>query len=347
MKRRDFISLVGGAVAWPLAVRAQQATFITLVGGSAAAWPLAARAQQRKRPLIAWLSSATQAYSDSKAAVFLQALRDLGYVEGQNFDVVYRSSGGNQERLPGLAEELIRLKPDVILAMAIAAVIPARKVTSTIPIVSPALADAVHLGVIASEARPGGNVTGIEPYVAGLPAKQLEIARQIVPGAHTVGLLTNLVDPKAPPQLKEIEAADQAVEIKLVVKDANLPDEVEGALRSLANQNVDVVIVLQTSMLISQTRPIAESAIAKRLPTVYGYREHVVDGGLISYGVDLRWCYRRAAALVVKILHGAAPGDLPVEFPTSVLLSLNLTTAKPLGLTVPPELLARADEVIE
>jgi putative ABC transport system substrate-binding protein len=249
--------------------------------------------------------------------------------------------------LPALAEELVQLKPDVILAIAIAAVIPAKKLTSTIPIVSPALADAVHLGVIASEARPGGNVTGIEPYVAGLPAKQLEVAREIVPGASRVGLLTNLVDPKAPPQLKELEAASQGIEIKLVAKDANRPNEVEGALQFLADQKVDVVIVLQTSMLISQSRAIAESAIAKRLPTVYGYREHVVDGGLISYGVDLRWCYRRAAALVVKILHGTPPGDLPVEFPTSVLLSINLRVAKLLGISVPPDLLARADEVIE
>jgi putative ABC transport system substrate-binding protein len=321
--------------------------FIAKFGAATLALPSTVRAQQRKRPLIGWLSSATQAYSDSKAAVFLRALRDLGYVEGQNFDIVYRSSGGNQDRLPALAEELVRLKPDVILAMAIAAVIPARKATSTIPIVSPALADAVRLGVIASEARPGGNVTGIEPYVAGLPAKQLEIAREIVPGARTIGLLTNLVDPKAPPQLKEIEAASQALEIKLVAKDANRPDEVEGALQFLADQKVDVVIVLQTSMLISQTRPIAESAIAKRLPTVYGYREHVVDGGLISYGVDLRWCYQRAAALLVKILNGTAPGDIPVEFPSGVLLSINLRVAKLIGITVSPTLLARADEVLE
>ena len=321
--------------------------FVTALGAATLALPSAARAQQRTRPLIGWLSPHTQAYSDSKAAVFLQALRELGYVEGKNFDIVYRSSGGNQDRLPALAEELVQLKPDVILACAIAAVIPAKKLTSTIPIVSAALADAVELGVIASEARPGGNVTGIEPYVAGLPAKQLEVAREIVPEARTLGLLTNLVDPKAPPQLKEIEAASQGFEIKLVAKDANHPNEVEGALQFLAEQKADVVIVLQTSMLISQTRPIAEFALAKRLPTVYGYREHVVDGGLISYGVDLRWCYQRAAALVVKILHGSAPGDLPVEFPTSVLLSINLRTAKLLGLTVPPGLLARADEVIE
>src|SRR4029078_878038 len=153
----------------------------------------------------------------------------------------------------------------------IAAVVPARKATATIPIVSPALADAVQLGLIASEALARGNVTRIEPYVAGLPAKELEIAREIVPGARTIRLLTNLVDPKVPPQLKELEADGLALEIKMVARDANRPQEVEGALQFLADQKVEVVIVLQTSMLISQSRAIAESAIAKRLPTVYGY----------------------------------------------------------------------------
>jgi putative ABC transport system substrate-binding protein len=327
MRRRDFISSFGAVTLALLSIARSQ--------------------QKQKRPLIAWLSSATQAYSASKAAVFLQAMRELGYVEGQHFDIVYRSSDGHQDRLPALAEELVRLQPDVIFAIAIAAAVAARKVTATIPIVSPALADAVHLGLIASEARPGGNVTGIEPYVAGLPAKQMEIARAIVPSVRTVGVLTNLVDPKAPPQLKELEAAARALDITIVTADPNRPDEVEGALQHLANQNVEVVIVLQTSMLISQTRQIADSAIAKRLPTVYGYREHVVDGGLISYGVDLRWCYARAAAFVDKILRGTAPGDLPVEFPTKVLLSLNLKTAKALGLTISPTLLFQADEVIQ
>jgi putative ABC transport system substrate-binding protein len=327
MRRRDFISSLGAVTLALLSI---------------------ARAQQKqKRPLIAWLSSATQAYSASKAAVFLQAMRELGDVESQHFDIVYRSSDGHQDRLPALAEELVRLQPDVIFAIAIAAAVAATQVTAKIPIVSPALADAVHLGLIASEARPGGNVTGIEPYVAGLPAKQMEIARAIVPSVRTVGLLTNLVDPKAPPQLQELEAAARALDITIVTADPNRPDEVEGALQQLAHQKVDVVIVLQTSMLISQTRTIAESAIAKRLPTVYGYREHVVDGGLISYGVDLRWCYARAAAFVDKILRGTAPGDLPVEFPTKVLLSLNLKTAKALGLTISPTLLFQADEVIQ
>jgi putative ABC transport system substrate-binding protein len=167
MRRRDFISSFGAVTLALLSIARSQ--------------------QKQKRPLIAWLSSATQAYSASKAAVFLQAMRELGYVEGQHFDIVYRSSDGHQDRLPALAEELVRLQPDVIFAIAIAAAVAARKVTATIPIVSPALADAVHLGLIASEARPGGNVTGIEPYVAGLPAKQMEIARAIVPSVRNVG----------------------------------------------------------------------------------------------------------------------------------------------------------------
>jgi putative ABC transport system substrate-binding protein len=300
-----------------------------------------------KRPLIGWLSSATQAYSASKAAVFLQAMRELGYTEGKSFDIVYRSSDGYQDRLPALAEELVQLKPNVILAIAVAAAVAARHATAAIPIVSPALADAVDLGLIKSDARPGGNVTGIEPYVAGLPAKQMEIAREVVPNARTIGLLTNVVDPKVPPQVKELEAAGRALEISVVASDANQPDDVESALQVLADHRVDVVIVLQSSMLISEARRIAELAIAKRLPTVYGYREHVVAGGLVSYGVDLRWCYREAAALVDKILRGHAPGDLPVEFPTTIMLSLNLKTAKELGITFPPLLLARADEVIE
>jgi putative tryptophan/tyrosine transport system substrate-binding protein len=223
----------------------------------------------------------------------------------------------------------------------------ARKATSTIPIVCPALADAVHLGLIASEARPGGNVTGIEPYVAGLPAKQMELAREIVAGASKVGLLTDLADPKAPPQVQEQEAAGRAMELTVVTAGARGPDELDNALQTLSNAQVNVVIVLQSTMLISERRRIAQLAMAKRLPTVYGYREHVLDGGLISYGVDLRWCYRRGAYFADKIIKGVRPSDLPVEFPTKMVLSVNLKTASALGLTVPPTLLTRADEVIE
>jgi putative tryptophan/tyrosine transport system substrate-binding protein len=215
------------------------------------------------------------------------------------------------------------------------------------PIVCPALADAVHLGLIASEARPGGNVTGIEPYVAGLPAKQMEVAREIAPRAKRIGLLTNLHDPKAPPQREELADAAKALGLSVAEADVNDPTEINRAMGALASSQVDVVVVLQTGLLLSVGRQIAEFATAKRLPTVYGYREHVLDGGLISYGVDLRWCYRRGAYFVDKILHGTPPGELPVEFPTKMMLSINLKTAKTLGITLPPTLLGVADEVIE
>jgi putative ABC transport system substrate-binding protein len=326
--------------------------FMRLLGGAATTsgmlWPLAARAQASpKRLTIAWISGGTREFSASFVENFLRGMRELGYVEGRNFDMLYRFTDGYQERLPVLTEEVIRLKPDVILATAVISAVAARKATSTIPIVTPALADAVHLGLIASEARPGGNVTGIEPYVAGLPAKQIEFAREIVPGAGKIGLLTNLKDPKAPAQAQELEASARTAQIKIISADASHPDDLDGALRILSDERVEVVIVLQTSMLLAYSRQIAASALEKRLPTVYGYREHVVAGGLISYGVDLRWCFYRGAYFVDRILRGTAPGELPIEFPTKMFLSVNLRTASALGITVQPMLLARADEVIE
>jgi putative ABC transport system substrate-binding protein len=307
-----------------------------------------ARAQASpKRPTIAWISGGSREFGASFIENFLRGMKDLVHVEGRTFDMVYRFTEGYQERLPAITAEVVRLNPDIILATAAINAVAARKVTSTIPIVTPALADAVHLGLIASEARPGGNVTGIEPYVAGLPAKQIEFAREIVPGAGTIGLLTNLKDPKAPAQAQELEASARAANIKIAVADANHPDHLEGALASLGDQGVDVVIVLQTSMLLAYAGRIAASALQKRLPTVYGYREHVIAGGLISYGVDLRWCFYRGAYFVDRILKGTPPGELPIEFPTQMFLALNLKTASTLGITVPPMLIARADEVIE
>jgi putative ABC transport system substrate-binding protein len=321
---------------------------IAILAGTAVAWPLAGVVHALpKRPLIAWLSGGTQTSSSLFVDNFLRGMSELGYVEGRNFDMVYRFSEGFQDRLSALAEDVVRLKPDVIIANAVVSAVVARNTTSTIPIVCPALADAVHLGLIATEARPQGNVTGIEPYVAGLPAKQMELAREIVPGATRVALLTNLEDPKAPPQVQELEVIGRALGVKIVAADAGRPDKIDGALQALANQRIDVVIVLQTTMLLYESRQIAALALAKRLPTVYGYREHVVAGGLISYGVDLRWCFHRGAYFVDKILKGVAPGELPVEFPTKMVLAVNLKTASALGITVPPTLLARADEVIE
>ena len=331
MRRRDFITILGGMAATqaikPGAVRAETSP---------------------KRPIIGIPTFfAPSKIGYSFRAAFEQGLQDLGYVLDRDLDMQFRSAGGEWDRLPAVEEQILQLKPHVIYAFATLEAVAARKATSTIPIVCAALADAVHLGLIASEARPGGNVTGIEPYVAGLPAKLIELAREIVPRASTVGLLTNSKDPKGAAQTPELEAAGQAAGLTIVAADANRPEDIEDALRGLANKGVDVTIVLQTGLFVVNSPQIAASALAMRVPTVYGYREQVIAGGLISYGVDLRWCYHRSAYFVDKVLRGARPGDLPIEFPTQFPLTVNIKTAKELGLTIPPTLLARADEVIE
>jgi putative ABC transport system substrate-binding protein len=316
--------------------------------GSVAVWPLTAAAQMAaKRPLVAWLSLGGKSGAAVFVDAFLQGMREHGYDEGRNFDIVYRFADGYIERLPALAEELVLSLPNVILAPASGPAVAAKKLTPTIPIVTAALADGVHLGLIASEARPGGNVTGIAPYVAGLPAKQIELAREIVAGARIIGILTNLDDPKAPEQWKELEAAGRELGVNIVAADAHTPEDLDTAFQKLASPRVDVIVVLQTSMLLNERQRIAVLATAAKLPAVYGYREHVDAGGLISYGVDLRACFRRSAYFVDKILHGTAPSDLPVEFPTQLELVVNLKAAKALGLTIPPALLARAGDVIE
>jgi putative tryptophan/tyrosine transport system substrate-binding protein len=328
VKRRAFISLLGAATAM--------------------AWPLAAVAQvSTRRPLVAWLSLGERTASWAFVQSFLQGMRDFAYIEGENFEFVPRFADGYIERLPALAQELVQLRPSVILAPASGPAVAAKRATATIPIVSPALADAVHLGLVASVSRPGGNVTGITPYVEGLPAKQMELAREVVPGAGRVGVLANQSDPKSPPQLHELDAAGRELGVKVIAVDVNVPDVLDSAFRTLVGHRIDVMVVLQTSMLLSERRRIAALAATTRLPAVYGYREHVDDGGLISYGVDLRACFRRGAYYVHKILNGVAPGDLPIEFPPNLELVINLKTAKALGLEVPPTLLARADEVIE
>jgi putative tryptophan/tyrosine transport system substrate-binding protein len=221
--------------------------------GSVAAWPVVARAQvPSKRPLIVWFSGGTRQMGTTFTDSFLHGLKDLGYVEGRNLDFVYRYSDGYQDKLPALAEEVVLLRPDVILAAAVITAVAAKNKTSTIPIVCPALADPIHLGLIASDARPGRNVTGIEPYVTGLPAKQIELAREIVPGSSKIGILTDLTDPKAPPQLRELENASRALGIEIATAGVRRPEEIENELQTLANQQRELVIVLQTSMLLTE-----------------------------------------------------------------------------------------------
>jgi ABC-type uncharacterized transport system substrate-binding protein len=318
-----------------------------LLGGAAAAWPLAAHAQvSADRPLIACLSAGSYGRAPLIAG-FQEEMRDLGYYGGRNIDVAYRFAEDHLERLPALAEELVRIKPAVILAPTVVDAVAARKATATIAIVSAALADPVSLGLVASLARPGGNVTGIMPDVDGLPRKQIEFAREIVPGAASIGILGNLSDPKAPAQQRELEEAALALGVRTIAPEVVTPEDLESAIATLANERAEVVIALQTAMMLNENRQITTRLAAKGLPTVYGDRAYVEAGGLVSYGVDLGWCGRRAAISVQKILTGTAAGVLPVEISTRIEMVINLTTAKMLDLAIPEAVRLRASELIE
>jgi putative ABC transport system substrate-binding protein len=328
MNRRQLIALLGGAAAWPLAARAQTA---------------------RKRPVIGTFIQGTPTQNKGLRfrQSFLDGLRELGDVEGRDFDIVIQRARSTSE-LPQAAEQLVQLNPDVILAAASATAPAVKQATSSIPIVVAALGNPVALGLAASDSRqPTGNLTGIMPYVQGLPAKQLEFAREIVPGARKIGIVNDTSDIKATPQWDEINAAASKFEITILGADARRPEDIDPTFKKFKAEDVDVVIVLQANSLILDRTQIAIAAAATRLPTVFGYREHAESGGLISYGVNLEYCFRRAAFYVHNILKGTSVADLPIEFPTKLELVINARTAKTLGLDVPPTLLALADEVIE
>jgi len=324
MRRRQFITLLGGAAAWPLAALAQVST---------------------KRPLIAVLSAVTRKRNLPLDA-FVQGLRELGYVEGRDVDIAFRFAEGQLDRFPALVNELVGLTPDVIVVGVTPAAVAARAVTQTLPIVCPLLADPIHLGLIASESRPGGNVTGLSFRIDGLVGKQLELALELVPNAARIGFLVNIASGIIIDQ-RELESTSQRLGIKLVPAEVRTPNDLDTAFQALANNHVQAVIVLVDGMFFNERERIAALAAAARLPAIYGFRDHVDAGGLVSYGVNLAWNFHRAATYVVKILKGAKPGDLPVEFPTKLELIINLKTAQALGLTVPPSVLVRTDEVIE
>src|SRR6516225_2571146 len=324
--------------------------FVTLIGGAAAAWPLTARGQlTRRRPLIGRLSTGSKDVPPVSKYIgrFLAGMQELGYVEGRNFDMTYAMADFHADRLPQVTAELVKLAPDVIWAGGTLEAVAVRKATATIPIVVGALADPIALGFATSDARPTGNLTGITPYVKGLPAKQLELAREVVPGATRIGLVDDVTDPKAHPQRQEIEAAGRTLGIEVVPAEVRTAADIDAAYQALVSAGVQAVVVEQSNMLLFARQPIAEAAASKRLPTVYGYREHVEAGGLVSYGVNLDWCNHRVAYYVDRILKGAKPSDLPIEFPTEIEMVINLKTAKAFGLQISPMLLTRADEVIE
>jgi putative tryptophan/tyrosine transport system substrate-binding protein len=320
--------------------------FITLFGGAAAAWPLAAHAEvSTKRPVIAVLSAITKE-NNSPLNAFVQGLKELGYVDGVNVDIVYRFAEGHLDRFPVLAAELIGLSPDVILATVTPAAVATRALTKSIPIVCPLLADAINLGLIDSEARPGGNVTGVSFRTLGLTSKQVELALQMIPEVIKLGYLVNVAS-EVVIDRQELESTCQRLGIKAVPAEVRSSNDLDAAFQALANDHVQAVIVLVDGMLFSERNRIAALAAATRLPAIYGFRDHVDAGGLASYGVNLSENFHRAAAYVNKILKGAKPGDLPVEFPTKLELIVNNKAAKALGLEIPSSVLVRADGVIE
>jgi putative tryptophan/tyrosine transport system substrate-binding protein len=318
--------------------------FITLFGGSTVAWPLVARAEiSTKRPLIAVLSAITKE-NNSPLNAFVQGLKELGYVDGVNVDIVYRYAEEHLDRFPVLAAEVVELRPDVILATVTPAAVATRALTKSIPIVCPLLADAINLGLIASESRPGGNVTGVSFRTEGLTSKQVELALQMI--VVKLGYLVNVASGVIIDR-QELESTCQRLGIEAVPAEVRSPNDLDAAFQALANDRVQAVIVLVDGMLFSERKRIAGLAATTRLPAIYGFRDHVDAGGLASYGVNLSENFHRAAAYVNKILKGAKPGDLPVEFPTKLELIVNNKAAKALGLEIPASVLVRADEVIE
>ena len=273
-------------------------------------------------------------------------LRDLGYVEGEN--IVFRFRWVESvEQLPELAAQLVRMNVDVILAMSSTMVEPARRATKTIPIVFAAHADPVGVGHVASLARPGGNITGMSMLLTELAAKELEILKEVVPHAMRVGVLWNPTVPTHPGAVKAVESAGEKLGLRLHLVPVATVDDFDGAFVSMSREGVEGFLVVASPVTFSQRARLAELALAHRLPGMFGSKENVVAGGLISYGADLNDLARRSAAYIDKILKGAKPADLPVEQASKYQLVINLKTAKALGLEVPPTLLARADEVIE
>ena len=312
------------------------------------AMPLAAAAQPaRKIPRLCFLTFDPGTPQSSRFDPFFQGLRDLGYVDGQTIIIDYLSAEGRGERFPVLAADCLRLKADIVVVTTTPAAQAAKKATRTIPIVMHSLGDPVTTGLVASLARPGGNVTGTTLMASGLAAKRLGLLKEIVPRISRVLVLAYLVDPIAAPQVKELESAAHSLGITLLVHDIRTADDLPAAFDAGAKERAEGVLTTAESIFVAQRNRVVQLAAQHRLPGIYPYRLTVDAGGLIAYDSYTSDLQRRAAAYVDKILKGAKPSDLPVEQPTKFELIINLKAAKALGLTIPPSLLQRADEVIQ
>ena len=278
---------------------------------------------------------------------FQQGLRELGYVEGRNFVIEYRSADGRSERFPSLAAELVGLKVDLIVTRGTPASLAAKRATRTIPVVMANAGEPVETGLVISLARPGGNVTGLSSLTVRLEAKRLGLLRELVPGIARIAALYNMSSPANPPQWKEIETAARSLSVQPQLLDVRKPEDFGPAFDAATRQRADGLIVGQEGLLQANRKLIVQLAAEHRLPAIYRSKEFIEVGGLMAYGPSYPDLYRRAATYVDKILKGAKPGDLPVEQPTKFELIINLKTAKTLAITIPQSLLLRADEVIQ
>ncbi|HKF10507.1 MAG TPA: ABC transporter substrate-binding protein [Xanthobacteraceae bacterium] len=321
--------------------------FITLLGGSAVAWPLAARAQQpEKLPTIGYLGSATPASQGQWVAAFVQRLRELGWIENRTVAIEYRWAEGRTERAAEIAAEFVRRKVDVIVTSSTAGAVAAMQATSVIPVIFAAAGDPVGTGLVASLARPDGNVTGLSIQQTDLAAKKLELLREVVPSLGRLAILANVDAPSVVLDMREVQATARTLGLEVITLEIRRGEDIVPAFEALNGRAEALYVVIDPLVNIHRVR-INTLALAARLPTMHTFREGVEAGGLMSYGANFPDLFRRAADFVDKILRGAKPGDIPVEQPTKFDLVVNLTTAKALGLEVPQTLLARADEVIE
>ena len=328
MRRREFITLIGGAATLPFAVHAQ-----------------------KSMPVVGFLGAGPPDLNEPNISAFRQGLAGLGYVEGRNILIESRWAEGKPERFPVLAAELVRLKVDIILtAGGTLAALAAKQATTTVPIVFSVVGDPIAEGLVTSLARPGGNITGLSNVTNDLIGKWLELLKQVVPGVDLVAILwkpDSMPEHAREVRLKELDASAQALGVQLQVVEARKPADLDTAFLEISAKGARALVVLTTPVFGLERQRIADLAAKHRLPTVYATRNYVDVGGLMSYGPNFADLHRRAASYVDKILKGAKPSDLPVEQPTKFDLVINLKTAKALGLTVPPSLLATALEVIE
>jgi putative ABC transport system substrate-binding protein len=320
--------------------------FAKAIVGSLVAWPFAAHAQVRKLPTIGFLGATTAAAARDWSASFVQRLREIGWIEGQTVTIEYRWADGREARFEEIATEFVRLKVDLIVTYGTPSAAAAKKVTTAVPIVFAAAGDPVGTGLVASLARPGGNITGLSIQQTDLAGKRLEILREAFPGLRTLGIVANSGSASAVIEMRETEAAASKYGLDVVKSEIRSLDDLEAAIEAFKGR-AEALYFCPDPLLTTNRRRVVTLALGARLPAMFGFREYVEAGGLMSYGPNFPDLFRRAAEYVDKILRGVKPSDLPVEQPTKFDLVINSTTAKALGLKISEANLLRANEVIE